>query len=72
MEPEVTLTVVRDGMEAEIVLGLLRSAGIACSERQTVDVMGALAPVGPGGAREILVAASDVDAARELLDSRAD
>jgi hypothetical protein len=47
------LTVVGDGMEAEVVCGLLRASGINCSQRP----------------REVIVAASDLETARETLDA---
>ena len=68
MEFGVRLTVV-DGMEAEIVCGLLRSAGIGCNHRQTDIAVGTWEALGTGGPREILVAAGDLEEAREILDA---
>jgi hypothetical protein len=64
----VRLTVV-DGMEAEVICGLLRSAGIGCNHRQTDIGVGAWEALGMGGPREILVAERDIDEAREILDA---
>ena len=64
----VVVAVVGDETEAEIVRGLLDSAGIASASRPTEaidspleDFSSALSP------QEILVGESDVEAARELL-----
>ena len=68
--PAVKLTVVGDEMEAEMLCGLLRSQGIACSHRKT-NVAGAIAAESGGfaiaGPTEVLVHQSDLEAARELL-----
>ena len=61
------LTVVRDGIEAEAICGLLRTEGIACSHRQTDMGAGAWDATGSGGPREILVAPSDLERAQELV-----
>jgi hypothetical protein len=63
----VVLTVVSSGPEADIVCGLLRSAGIECAYRDTEAIDSSLEEFTSGGPREILVHAADVDAARELL-----
>ena len=63
----VRLTVVGDGMEAEAICGLLRTEGIACNHRQTDMGVGAWEATGSGGPREILVVASDLERARELI-----
>jgi hypothetical protein len=69
MEPDegVVLTVVADGPEADVVCGLLRSAGIDCAYRDTEAIESSLEEFTAAGPREILVRASDLDAARELL-----
>jgi Putative prokaryotic signal transducing protein len=69
MEPEegVVVTVVSDEPEAEVVCGLLRSAGIDCAYRDTEAIESSLEEFIATGPREILVRASDLDAARELL-----
>ena len=63
----VVLTVVSSGAEADIVCGLLRSAGIECAYRDTQAIESSLEEFTASGPREILVHAADVDAARELL-----
>ena len=63
----VVVTVVSSGPEADIACGLLRSAGIECGYRDTQAMDSALEDFTPSGPREILVHASDLDAARELL-----
>ena len=63
----VRLTVVGEAMEAETICGLLRTEGIACEHRQTDMGAGAWEATGSGGPREILVAASDLERARELI-----
>jgi hypothetical protein len=63
------LTVVDDGMQAEALCGLLRSAGVACNHRPLDNRAGALEGLGAGGPHEVLVAATDLERARELLDS---
>lgn len=65
----VRLTVVRDDLEAEVVCGFLRNEGIACWHRKT-DVAAAISQTGSfsmAGPTEILVAETDLDAARQLL-----
>jgi Putative prokaryotic signal transducing protein len=71
MEPGegVVLTVVSDGPEADVVCGLLRSAGIDCAYRDTEAIDSSLEEFTAAGPREILVRASDLDAARELLSA---
>jgi hypothetical protein len=63
----VRLTVVRSEMEAEALRGMLSSAGIASMHRPTDFAAGALDGWAAGGAREILVRAEDLEAARELI-----
>ena len=65
MEP-VTLTVVGDEMDAEVVCGLLRSSGIKCNH-VPADAGGGLEAVGSGGPREVLVAPEDLEEARVIL-----
>ncbi len=69
MEPGegVVLTVVSDGPEADVVCGLLRSAGIDCAYRDTEAIDSPLEDFTAAGPREILVRGSDVEAARALL-----
>ena len=66
----VRLTIVHNQPEAEIVCSLLRSEGIQCFHRPTDFAAGAFdGALSSAGAREIVVAATDVDRARELLDA---
>jgi hypothetical protein len=69
MEPEegVVVTVVASGPEADVVCGLLRTAGIDCTYRDTDTIDSSLEEFTAAGPREILVRAEDLDAARELL-----
>jgi hypothetical protein len=62
----VPVTIVPSETEAEIVCGLLRSAGIECSYHQTNVGAGALDGM-PGGAQEVVVPARDLERAREVL-----
>jgi hypothetical protein len=66
-EEQVVVTVVASGPEADIVCGLLRSAGIECGYRDTRAIDLSLEEFTAAGPREILVGPSDLDAARELL-----
>jgi hypothetical protein len=63
----VVVTVVSDGPEADVVCGLLRSAGIDCAYRDTEAIDSSLEEFTAAGPREILVRESDVEAARALL-----
>jgi Putative prokaryotic signal transducing protein len=69
MDPSeaVVLTVVSGEPEADIVCGLLRSAGIECAYRDTEGIDSSLEEFTAAGPREILVRAADLDTARELL-----
>jgi len=69
MEPAkgVVVTVVSSEGEADIVCGLLRTAGIDCSYRDTDAIESSLEEFTAAGPREILVHESDLDAARELI-----
>lgn len=64
---EVVLMVVSGEPEAEVVCGLLRSEGIECSYRDTEAIDSPLEDFTAAGPREILVKATDLEAARELL-----
>ena len=70
MEPGegVVLTVVSGEAEADVVCGLLRSAGIDCAYRDTEAIDSPLEDFTAAGPREILVREADLDAARALLD----
>jgi Putative prokaryotic signal transducing protein len=63
----VRLVVVGDGLEAEMICGLLRTADIPCNHRQMDAGIGAWDAVGPGGPHEVLVGADDLDAAKEIV-----
>jgi hypothetical protein len=63
----VRLTIAANETEAELIRGLLRTEGIESMQRQTDVAAGALDGWAPGGAREVLVLAADLDRARELI-----
>jgi hypothetical protein len=71
MEPGegVVLTVVSGEPEADIVCGLLRTAGIDCAYRDTEAIDSPLEDFTEAGPREILVQEADLDAARAVLDA---
>jgi hypothetical protein len=73
MEPGegVVLTVVSGEPEADIVCGLLRSAGIDCAYRDTEAIDSPLEDFTAAGPREILVRESDAAAARAVLEDSA-
>lgn len=66
-EDPVVLTVVSGESEAEVLCGLLRSEGIECAYRDTQQIDTSLEDFMAAGAREILVRATDLEAAKELL-----
>ena len=61
------LTVVSGTSEAEVVCGLLRSAGFECAYRDTEAIDTSLEDFIAAGSQEILVHQSDLEAAKELL-----
>jgi hypothetical protein len=63
----VVVTVVSGESEAEVVCGLLRSAGIKCAYRDTEAIDSSLEDFMPAGSREILVDAADLEAAKQLI-----
>jgi hypothetical protein len=65
----VVLKVVADEPEAEIVCGLLRSAGIECGYRETDAIDSPLEGFTPAGPQEVFVHEADLEAARALLDA---
>ena len=67
----VVLTVVSGEAEAEVVCGLLRSAGFVCGYRDTAGIDSPLEDFMPAGPREILVRPADLEAARALLEDSA-
>ena len=73
MEPGegVVVTVVASEPEAQIACGLLNSAGIDCAYRETDAIDAPFEDFSAEGPREIIVRASDLEAARELLSGTA-
>lgn len=65
----VVVKVVSSQSEAEVVCGLLRSAGIECAHRDTDAIDSSLEDFIAAGAQEILVHESDLEAAKELLEA---
>ena len=61
------MKVVSGTSEAEVVCGLLRSAGIECAYRDTEAIDSSLEDFMSAGAQEVLVRESDLEAAKELL-----
>jgi hypothetical protein len=62
----VVLDVVATEQEAEVLCGLIRSAGIECLTRQTNLGAGASDGLSVVGPYEVVVRAEDLEAAREL------
>jgi hypothetical protein len=62
----VRLKVVSSELEAELLRGLLEQQGIQAMYRPTDVAAAAFDGWSPGGAREVLVAATDLERAREL------
>jgi len=71
-EEPVVLTVVSSESEAEVLCGLLRSAGFECAYRDTEAIDSQLEDFMPAGSREVLVHAKDLEAATELLAAPAE
>ena len=71
MDPDavVVVTVVPGEEEAEVVCGLLRSAGLECAYRDTDAIDSPIEEFIAAGPREILVRQSDLEVARQLLDA---
>jgi hypothetical protein len=70
MSDLVVVDVVSSESEAEIVCGLLRSAGIECGYRQTNLGAGASDGLMNAGPKEIIVRPEDEATAREALQER--
>jgi hypothetical protein len=68
-DDQVVVTVVSGEPEADIVCGLLRTAGIECSYRDTEAIDSPLEDFIESGPREILVRQADLEAAKQLLES---
>ena len=66
----VVVEVVGNEPEAELLCSLLRSAGISCAHRQSNYGAGASDGMPGGGPQEILVRATDMESAREVLGAR--
>ena len=66
----VVVTVVSGEPEANVVCGLLRSAGIECGYRDTEAIDSPLEDFTAAGPREILVQESDLEAARAVLSEQ--
>ena len=66
------MTVVSGTPEADIVCGLLRTAGIDCAYRDTEAIDSPIEDFIEAGPVEVLVPASDLQAARELLAASRD
>jgi hypothetical protein len=64
----VTLTVVANETEAELIRSLLRTEGIESEQRKTDYGVGATDALGSGGAREVLVRPEDLEAAQALIE----
>ena len=67
MDEGVVVTTVSGETEAEVVCGLLRSAGIECGHRVTEATDSAFEGLAFDGPREILVPEADLEAARAVL-----
>ncbi|HEU5215340.1 MAG TPA: DUF2007 domain-containing protein [Gaiellaceae bacterium] len=63
----VVVKVVSGESEAQVVCGLLRSAGIECGYRDTEAIDSPLEDFMAAGSREILVNQADLETAKELL-----
>jgi hypothetical protein len=63
----VVLTVVSGPPEADILCGLLRSAGIECGYRDTEAIDSPIEDFIEAGPVEVLVPAEELEAAREVL-----
>jgi len=71
LDEPVVIRVVATEQEADVVCGLLESAGIECLARQTNLGAGASDGLSVIGPYEIVVGPEDVEAARELLTGNA-
>ena len=65
----VSLTVVRNEVEAEVIRGLLATEGIESTHRPTNFGAGATDGFTPTGEREIFVRADRLDEARALIEA---
>jgi hypothetical protein len=67
VDESVRLTTVSDEMEAEVVCGLLRSAGIECGYRPTEEDDSAFEGFSSGGRQEILVSKAELEDAQAVI-----
>lgn len=67
MDEGVVVTTVSGEMEADVVCGLLRSAGIECGHRVTEATESAFEGITSDGPREILVPETELEVARAVL-----
>ena len=65
----VTLTVVENEPEAEVICGLLRSSGIKCFHRST-NFESSAYPLGSVSPTEVVVDETDLARARQVLEDR--
>lgn len=65
----ISLTVVQNEAEANVICGMLRANGIACGYEQTNFGAGAADGFPRGGPVEIFVGEADAQKARELLSA---
>jgi hypothetical protein len=63
----VVVKIVSGETEADIVCGLLRSAGLECDYRDTEAIDGPFEGLTESGPREVFVLKSDLEAARAVL-----
>ena len=66
-EDAVVVTVVGSSSEADLVCGLLRSAGIECAHRDTEPIERSVEDFIAAGPQEILVRPADLQPAKDLL-----
>jgi hypothetical protein len=67
MDEGVVVTTVSGELEADVLCGLLRSAGIECGHRVTEATDSALEGIASDGPREVLVHETELEVARAVL-----
>jgi hypothetical protein len=65
----VSLTIVPNEYETELLCALLRTEGITCAHRPTNVSVGAMDGMPGGGPREVVVREEDLDRAHEILEA---